>query len=166
MPDCRPSLVTIATLLILLSVPTTAQQTSPSPTSGLEYGVAIVPLTNITGHPDDAWIGSGIAETLAADLQSDPLFTVIGRESVQKAMAELSRMAAPDAGSDRETELLELGRRLGVRWVISGGYQRSGDQLRIPRLWSRSLPGRWFARPRSMETWLVSSICRTRCHAS
>ena len=131
MPDCRPSPVTIATLLILLSVPTTAQQTSPTPTSGLEYGVAIVPLTNITGRPEDKWIGSGIAETLAADLQSDPLFTVIGRESVQKAMAELSRMAAPDAGSDRETELLELGRRLGVRWVISGGYQRSGDQLRI-----------------------------------
>ena len=131
MPDCRPSPVTIATLLILLSVPTTAQQTSPTPTSGLEYGVAIVPLTNITGHPEDEWIGSGIAETLAADLQSDPLFTVIGRESVQKAMAELSRMAAPDAGSDRETELLALGRRLGVQWVISGGYQRSGDQLRF-----------------------------------
>ena len=131
MPDCRPSPVTIATLLILLSVPTAAQQTSPTPTSGFEYGVAIVPLTNITGRPEDEWIGSGIAETLAADLQSDPLFTVIGRESVQRAMAELSRMAAPDAGSDRETELLELGRRLGVRWVIGGGYQRSGDQLRI-----------------------------------
>jgi len=82
-PDCRPALVTIATLLILLSVPTTAQQTSQTPTSGREYGVAIVPLTNITGQPEDEWIGSGIAETLSANLQSEPLFTVIGRESVQ-----------------------------------------------------------------------------------
>ena len=131
MPDCRSSLVTIATLVILLSVPTTAQQTSPTPPSGLEYAVAIVPPTNITGQPEDEWIGAGIAETLSADLQFAPLFTVIGRESVQRAMAELSRMTARETGSDTGAELLELGRRLGVRWVISGGYQRFGDQLRI-----------------------------------
>jgi TolB-like protein len=130
-PDCRTSLIAIATLLPLLSFSTAAQQSSPPPTSGLEYGVAIVPLINITGQPEDEWIGSGIAETLAADLQSDPLFTVIGRESVRNAIAELSRMAEPDAGGDANTELLELGRRLGVRWVISGGYQRSVNQLRI-----------------------------------
>jgi len=130
-PDCRSSLVTIATLVILLSVSTTAQQTSPTPPSGLEYAVAIVPLTNITGQPEDEWIGAGIAETLSADLQSAPLFTVIGRESIQRVMAELSRMTARETGGDTGAELLELGRRLGVRWVISGGYQRFGDQLRI-----------------------------------
>ena len=135
MTESRCSPGAIACLLIVLCAPTTAQRTSPIPAAGLENGngVAIVPLTNLTGRPDDAWIGSGIAETLSADLQSEPPFTVIGRESVEQALAELSRMATPDTGqgSNDGPGPLELGRLLGVRWVVSGAYQRVGDRLRV-----------------------------------
>ena len=131
--DRRRPLVTAACLLLVLSAPATAQQTSSTPAPDLGNGVAVVPLTNITGRSEDAWIGSGIAETLSADLQAEPLFTVIGRELIQQSLTELSGLPAPSAGTDAEedTVLLEIGRRLGARWVISGAYQRSGEQLRI-----------------------------------
>ena len=32
--------------------------------------VFVVPFLNVSGQPSDAWIGTGIAETVAADLQT------------------------------------------------------------------------------------------------
>ena len=63
--------------------------------------VAILPFTNITGEPGDAWIGAGIAETLIADLQGAPGFEVV------------------------------TGEQIGAPWIVSGAYQRIGNQIRI-----------------------------------
>ena len=63
--------------------------------------VAVEPFTNVTGEAEDAWIGAGIVETLITGLQGRPGFEVVTR-------------AAPDA-----------------RWVLSGAYQRVGNQIRI-----------------------------------
>ena len=63
--------------------------------------VSIQPFTNITGQPGDAWIGAGIAETLVVDLQGAPGFEVVTSEEI------------------------------GAPWVVSGAYQRIGNQIRI-----------------------------------
>ena len=63
--------------------------------------VSVLPFTNITGEPGDAWIGAGIAETLIADLQGAPGFEVV------------------------------TGEQIGVAWVLRGAYQRVGNQIRI-----------------------------------
>ena len=86
--------------------------------------VAVIPFTNISGDDADDWIGDGIAETVMADLQSQAVLTVIARERVQSLL---------DGRGDEVDELatLALGRELGARWVVTGGYQRLGDQLRI-----------------------------------
>ena len=63
--------------------------------------VAVLPFTNITGEPGDAWIGSGIAEALVADLRGTPGFEVV------------------------------TGEQIDVPWVLSGTYQRIGNQIRI-----------------------------------
>ena len=86
--------------------------------------VAVIPFTNISGREADDWIGDGIAETVTADLESQARFVVITRERVQTASAGLG--AALD-----DTGVMALGRELGARWVVTGGYQRIGDQLRI-----------------------------------
>ncbi len=132
MPPCwrriHP-LVVLASLLALLGVPglAAAQNRLEPPESSRENSVAVVPFSNITGETDDAWIGAGIAETLVADLQVDPSFTVIGRELLTEAMMELSDTL--EAGDD--AVLLALGRRVGAGWVVSGGYQHVGTQIRI-----------------------------------
>ena len=48
------------------------------------------PFSNITRAPGDAWIGSGIAETVMADLVRVGGLTVIDREVVLDALRELN----------------------------------------------------------------------------
>ena len=68
--------------------------------------IAVTAFENITGATEDDWIGVGIAETLAADVATG---------------GALSIGLTPT----------EAGRESGARWVITGAYQRVGDQLRI-----------------------------------
>ena len=72
--------------------------------------IAVLPFDNISGQFDDDWLGLGIAETVRADLLQVGTVTLV------------------DVG---DTLPLEVARALGISWVVSGGYQRVGDQLRI-----------------------------------
>ena len=87
-----------------------------------------MPFSNITGDPNDAWIGAGIAETLMADLQRAHGFTVIDPEFVTEAM---NAMGLTARASNGEAALLAVARRVGAQRMITGGYQRLGDQIRI-----------------------------------
>ena len=66
--------------------------------------VAVEPFANISRNPADAWLGEGIAETVAADLGMLGLVVVDAR-------------AASTAN--------------GAGWLVTGGYQRLGERLRI-----------------------------------
>ena len=94
----------------------------------LENAVAIMTFSNITREAADDWIGSGIAETVTADLKNVRGLSVIGRERIFDLLKNKS-----DAGSGDfdEAFAIDLGRRLGAAWLIGGGYQRVGDMLRI-----------------------------------
>ncbi len=106
------------------SGPVRAAQSAPASTA--DDRVAVVVFANISGVAEDDWIGIGIAETLAAELEHAGDLSVVGRQAVSGALESVSR-AAGMAGA---TELA-AGRLLGARWVVSGGYQRVGDRMRI-----------------------------------
>ena len=116
---CVSCAVTVFVAACLGVAMVTAQGVGAPQVNGADV-VAIMPFTNITGHVDDAWIGAGIAETLAVDLQGTASVRVVAREAVSEAMSAIGTTAA-----------LEVGRHLGVRWLVTGGYQRLGDWLRI-----------------------------------
>ncbi|HCE03511.1 MAG TPA: hypothetical protein DEQ98_09735, partial [Acidobacteria bacterium] len=78
--------------------------------------IVIVPFANITGDWADDWIGSGIAESLASGFPD-------GR-------SVLVSVATSEA-ADPNVVALEIGRRLGGRFVVAGAYQRVGNTLRI-----------------------------------
>ena len=86
--------------------------------------VAVVPFTNISRNERDDWLGHGIAETVAADLETRDAFTVVALERVAAVMGGV-------AANRDDTAAAALGRELGSRWVVAGGYQRVGDRLRI-----------------------------------
>ncbi len=86
--------------------------------------VAVVPFTNISRNERDDWLGHGIAETVASDLETRDAFKVVALERVAAAMG------GGDATRD-DTAVAALGREIGSRWVVAGGYQRIGDRLRI-----------------------------------
>jgi adenylate cyclase len=88
--------------------------------------VAVMTFSNITREPVDDWIGTGIAETVSTDLKNIHNLSVIGRARVYDAMRNLS------GGTQvNESLAIDIGRRLGASWVVTGGYQRLGDSIRI-----------------------------------
>ena len=90
--------------------------------------VAVVPFANVSGRPEDEWIGVGIAETVTADLEQFVDLTVVGREALVD-LVDRRTEAAPNLSD--ETVALDLARRLGVSWIVAGGFQRLDTQLRI-----------------------------------
>ena len=90
--------------------------------------VAVVPFANITREPEDDWIGSGIAETVTADLKTIRGLTVLGRERVFDALRHLG---SSDSGNLDERVSIDVGRQLRARWLVTGGYQRLGPMIRI-----------------------------------
>jgi serine/threonine protein kinase/Tfp pilus assembly protein PilF len=88
--------------------------------------VAVMTFSNITREPADDWIGTGIAETVSTDLKNIHNLSVIGRARVYDAMRNLS------GGTQVNDALaIDIGRRLGASWVVTGGYQRLSDMIRI-----------------------------------
>ena len=122
-------MLTVVVAVVVAAVPVIAQDKGDrsSRDEGPER-VAILPFGNISGVPDDDWIGAGIAEALSVEFQDRSAFDVIGRGRVSETMRIVGVLDTRPAESGM---LLEVGRRVGARWVVSGGYQRLGDQLRI-----------------------------------
>jgi TolB-like protein/predicted Ser/Thr protein kinase len=91
--------------------------------------LAVLDFQNITDDRSADWLGTGLAETLTADLKRLKLVTVVSRERVQEAAR---RHSVPALG---HSKLIELGKELGARWLVLGSYQRAGERLRIlPRV--------------------------------
>ncbi|MBA2302248.1 MAG: protein kinase [Acidobacteria bacterium] len=88
--------------------------------------VAVMTFSNITREPADDWIGTGIAETVSTDLKNIHNLAVIGRARVYDALRNLSSDAHLNEGL-----AIDIGRRLGATWVVTGGYQRLGTMIRI-----------------------------------
>ena len=93
-----------------------------------EKSVAVLRFNNVTKSPDDDWLGVGIAETVTADLKNLEGMTVIGRELIYEA---LRRWNAENHTDFDEKFATRVGREVGARWIIGGGYQRLGEMLRI-----------------------------------
>jgi len=86
--------------------------------------LAVLDFENLSKNPDDEWLGSGIAESLGADLARLSGLAVAPRERVLAVRASLGG-AAPGS------EAHEIGRLLPCRWILSGAYQRVGPRLRV-----------------------------------
>ena len=92
-----------------------------------ERSIAVMTFANVTREAADDWIGEGIAETVTSDLKNVHGLAVIGRAQI----FELLKNVAPgrDGGDDRLA--IDIGRRLGAWWVVTGAYQRIGPRIRI-----------------------------------
>ncbi len=114
--------------MLLLLVPMSAQaRQAPAPADDT---VAVVAFANITGAAEDEWIGFGIAETITADLAGLGTVAVVGNDAVQAALRGVR--VDPGAAVDlSDTPAVQAGRALGARWVVSGGFQRLGQQVRL-----------------------------------
>lgn len=90
--------------------------------------IAVMRFGNVTQNPADDWLGSGIAETVTADLKKIEGLSVIGRERVYETLRRLG----VESEADMDTTMANsVGREIGARWILTGGYQKIGEMLRI-----------------------------------
>jgi len=92
----------------------------------IDSSVAVMTFANITREAADDWIGTGIAETVSADLKNIHGLTVIGRARIYDALRNLSTDAHLN-----DALAIDIGRRLGATWVVVGGFQRIAQVVRI-----------------------------------
>jgi len=92
-----------------------------------ERSLAVMTFANVTREAGDDWIGEGIAETVTSDLKNVHHLAVIGRAQVFELLKNMA--SGRDTADDRVA--IELGRRLGAWWVVTGAYQRLGPRIRI-----------------------------------
>ena len=112
---------------VLLGLDTVATGSGLPAPAGRDQTVAILGFANITARPEDAWLGAGLAETLAAALAEIPGLAVVSPERVAEALRALG--LPPEA--DDAAVAARVGREVGARSVVSGGYQCLGDQVRV-----------------------------------
>lgn len=80
--------------------------------------IAVLPFENISGDPDLAHLCDGITEDTITGLGRFHLLFVIDRHS----SSAVSKQAA---------DVAEIGRRLGVRYLVQGSVKRLGEKVRI-----------------------------------
>jgi serine/threonine protein kinase/TolB-like protein/Tfp pilus assembly protein PilF len=82
------------------------------------HSLAVLPLANLSGDPEQEYFADGMTEELITDLSKIGSLKVISRTSVMRY-------------KDARKPLREIGRELGVEGVIEGSVRRVGDRVRI-----------------------------------
>lgn len=100
------------------AAPAVNSAATPAEAGALAPTVAVLPFRDLGGTPRDAYLALAVPEIVLDQLSKVPGLTVIARHSSFKAA---------DDGLDG----VELGTRLGARFLIDGTIQRTGDQIRV-----------------------------------
>jgi adenylate cyclase len=80
--------------------------------------VAVLPFVNMSGDPEQEYFSDGMTEDLITELSTLSGLFVIARNSVFTYKG-------------KAVKVRDVGRELGVRYVLEGGVQRSGSRVRI-----------------------------------
>jgi TolB-like protein len=80
--------------------------------------IAVLPFTNMSGDPEQAYFSDGISEDIITALSKLRWFFVIARNSsfIYK---------------DRAVHMKQVAEELGVRYVVEGSVRKSGERVRI-----------------------------------
>lgn len=87
-------------------------------TSTARHSIVVLPFTNLSGDPEQAYLADGLTTKITTDLsRASGLFVI----------------AATTANTfkDKQINVQQVGKDLAVRYVLQGNVQRSGEQIRI-----------------------------------
>ena len=80
--------------------------------------LAVLPFQNLTGRADDDYLAEGITDGVLTGLARSPQLRVLSLQSVR-------------AYKGRALDVRQVGRELGVAYVVEGSLQRAGQSLRV-----------------------------------
>jgi TolB-like protein len=101
----------------LAAIPSAGPQ-APSITLPDRPSIAVLPFANMSGDPDQAYFADGMAEEIITSLSRCGWLFVISRNSSFSYRG-------------RTVDVRQVGRELGVRYVLEGSVRRAGTRLRI-----------------------------------
>ena len=93
-------------------------ETPVSPEASSEASIAVLPFANISGDPKEDYLSDGITEQIITALSKTPKMLVIARNSVFTYKG-------------KPVIVQQVSEELGVRYVLEGSVQKSGDRLRV-----------------------------------
>lgn len=97
---------------------TTATVTSsPNPAAG-KPSIVVLPFAKLIPDPEQDYFVDGVTESLTTDLSRKAGIFVIGRNTAFTYKG-------------KHADLKQVGRELGVRYVVEGAVQRAGSRMRI-----------------------------------
>jgi len=86
--------------------------------------IVVLPFTNLSNDPEQQYFADGITEDLTTDLSR------IGGDGTGDRMFVISRNTAVTY-RNKTVDTKQIGRELGVRYVMEGSVQRSGSRVRV-----------------------------------
>jgi adenylate cyclase len=88
------------------------------PSTSWRPGIAVLPFVNLSGDPSQEYFSDGLTEDVIAALGRFGSLTVMARNAV-----------FPFKG--RNAKPAEIGRELGVRYIVEGSVRRAGERVRV-----------------------------------
>jgi adenylate cyclase len=91
---------------------------SPPPAAAPRLSIVVLPFANLSNDPEQQYFADGITEDLTTDLSRIPNSFVISRNTAFTYR-------------NKPIDTKQLGRELGVRYVLEGSVRRSGNRVRV-----------------------------------
>ena len=117
-PETRRLLEKIQASDAPMPVPAPDEREPASPPLPDTPSLAVLPFANLSGDPEQEYFSDGIAEDLITALSKVRSFFVIDRSS-------------SFTYKGRAVDVSEVGRTLGVRYVVEGSVRKSGKRVRV-----------------------------------
>lgn len=90
----------------------------PSPRAAPRLSIVVLPFTNLSGDPGQDYFADAVTDGLTTDLSRIQGSFVIARNTAFTYKG-------------KSVDARQIGRELGVRFVLEGSVQRAGDQVRV-----------------------------------
>ena len=112
------ALLAVAALLLGLNVRGWRDRLFAGPTRSQILALAVLPLANLSGDPEQEYFADGMTEALITELGKISAPRVISRQSIMQYKGSKKRLS-------------EIARELNVDAVLEGTVGRSGDRVRV-----------------------------------